>query len=87
VSEEGRLGLGRVSIVDSLGAVIMDDYVLPSEPIIDYVTRFSGLCAEDLDPKTTKHSLVSTKTAYLKLRYFIDSKCVIVGHGMFSVID
>ena len=51
---------------------MMDDYVLPSEPVMDYLTRFSGLTAEDLDPTASRHHLVTQRTAYLKLRYLID---------------
>ena len=62
--------------------VMTDDYVLPSEPVMDYLTRFSGLTAEDLDPATSRHNLVTSRTAYLKLRYLIDRGCVLVGHGL-----
>ena len=52
--------LARVSAVDSRsGDVIIDDYVLPSENILDYKTRFSGLTPEDLDPLTSPHHLVT----------------------------
>lgn len=62
--------------------VMTDDYVLPSEPVMDYLTRFSGLTPEDLDPAHSRHHLVTNRTAYLKLRYLIDRGCVLVGHGL-----
>src|SRR5690606_8231879 len=62
--------------------VLLDDYVLPVEPVADYLTRFSGLVPEDLNPNTSRHHLVSPKTALLKLKYFIDRGCVFVGHGL-----
>lgn len=50
VTKEGRQGLARVSVVDGRGygppaaaPVIMDDYVVQSEPVVDYLTRFSGI--------------------------------------------
>eukprot|EP01041_Mallomonas_annulata_P010277 gene10277-21444_t len=62
--------------------VIADDCVLPSEPVVDYVTRFSGLTEEDLTPSLSRFSIISHRTAYLKLRYLIDHGCIIVGHGL-----
>lgn len=49
--------------------MFVDDYVLPSERVMDYLTRFSGLTAMDLDPSSSRHHLVTPRTAYLKLRY------------------
>lgn len=49
-------------------SVFVDDYVLPSERVMDYLTRFSGLTALDLDPSSSRHHLVTPRTAYLKLR-------------------
>lgn len=83
VSKEGRQALARLSILDAReDIVMMDDYVLPSEPVMDYLTRFSGLTREDLDPSLCRHHLVSARTAYLKLRYLIDRGVVLVGHGL-----
>ena len=39
-----------------------------TEPIVDYLTQFSGIQPDDLDPKRTQRTLVSHKTAYKKLR-------------------
>ena len=82
VSDEGRQVLARISLLSEDGKVILDDYILPSEPIVDYVTRFSGLTAEDLDPQRSKHAVVDSRTAYLKLRYLLDKGCIFVGHGL-----
>jgi hypothetical protein len=62
--------------------IIADDYILPLEPVLDYVTRFSGITEEDLNHLSSKHSILTQRAAYLKLRYFIDAKCVFVGHGL-----
>lgn len=82
VSDEGRQVLARISLLNEEGSVMLDDYILPSEPIVDYVTRFSGLVADDLDPQLSKHALVDSRTAYLKLRYLMDKGCIFVGHGL-----
>lgn len=38
--------------------------------------------AGDLDPATSKHTLVPLKVAYKKLRLLVDLGCVFVGHGL-----
>lgn len=93
VAEEGRQVLARISLVEggTVGAgsaeqaacrVLVDDYIVPSEAIVDYVTRFSGIVAEDLQPGVSRHAVVTNRTAYLKLRFFVDRGCVFVGHGL-----
>ncbi|CAE7664457.1 PAN2, partial [Symbiodinium microadriaticum] len=98
VHDEGRQVVGRVSLLDGRRkegvkdsscqngreeqTLLLDDYVLPTEPVVDYVTRFSGLVEEDLNPATSRHAVVSDRTAYLKLRYYRDSGCIFVGHGL-----
>ena len=97
IKEEGRMLLARISIITDEGRnssdsgseteantyrLLVDDYILPSEPVIDYVTRFSGIIPEDLNPSQSRHAVVPYRTAYLKLRYFLDKGCVFVGHGL-----
>ena len=93
IKEEGRMLLARISIISDAGAsssgaesgsyrLLVDDYILPSEPVIDYVTRFSGIVPEDLNPSQSRHAVVPYRTAYLKLRFFLDKGCVFVGHGL-----
>lgn len=49
VTKQGRQALARVSVLDGRGVseatapVIMDDYVVQSEPVVDHLTRFSGI--------------------------------------------
>ena len=75
-------GPGSTMFNKNMMRIIADDYILPVEPVLDYVTRFSGITEEDLNPLTSKHSILTQRAAYLKLRYFIDAKCVFVGHGL-----
>lgn len=80
---ETRYAVGRISVIDCrTRAVILDDHVLPRERVVDYLTRFSGIVAEDLDPAKTPHNLISTRSAYLKLRYLMEQGCIFVGHGL-----
>ena len=80
-----QLRLARVSLLDCrnpMGECFLDDYCIPSEPVVDYLTRFSGLKPEDLDPAASRHHLVTLKQTYLKLRWLADNGAVFVGHGL-----
>ena len=78
--------LARISVIDgragSAGAVIFDDHVQPNEKVSDYLTRFSGIVEDDLNPKRSKHHLITSRAAYLKLRCLVDRGCIFVGHGL-----
>lgn len=83
IVRETRYAVARISVIDcDSGTVLIDDYVLPRERVVDYLTRFSGIVAEDLDPKQSNHHLISTRAAYLKLRYLMERGCIFVGHGL-----
>lgn len=45
-------------------------------------SELKQLVAGDLDPNTSKHTLVPLKVAYKKLRMLVDLGCVFVGHGL-----
>ncbi|BDA40432.1 probable PAN2-PAN3 deadenylation complex catalytic subunit pan2 [Coccomyxa sp. Obi] len=81
-----RLGLGRVSVVRGTGALsgqaCIDDYIRATEPIFDYLTKWSGLVPGDLDPALSPHHLTTHKAAYLKLRFLVDAGAIFVGHGL-----
>ncbi|KAK9843491.1 hypothetical protein WJX81_005692 [Elliptochloris bilobata] len=81
-----RLGLARVSVVrgagERAGEPCIDDYIQAVEPVHDYLTKWSGLVAGDLDPALSRRHLTTLKRAYLKLRYLVDAGCVLVGHGL-----
>lgn len=77
VVRETRHALARVSVIDCrTHKIIIDDYVVPKEPVVDYLTRFSGILCGDLDPKTSPHHLVTPRTAHLKLRFLME-RCVV----------
>ncbi|KAF8907850.1 hypothetical protein CPB84DRAFT_1767719 [Gymnopilus junonius] len=58
ITEDGK-ELTRVCLIDyTSGIVIYDQLVKPSKPIIDYLTRWSGITAEALAPVTTTLSQV-----------------------------
>ncbi|KAG5519468.1 hypothetical protein PMAC_002095 [Pneumocystis sp. 'macacae'] len=81
-----KLLLARVSAVRGNGELenvpFIDDYIVLNEPIIDYLTEFSGIKHGDLDPITSKYTLVPLKIAYKKLRLLVTLGCKFVGHGL-----
>jgi PAB-dependent poly(A)-specific ribonuclease subunit 2 len=73
VIREGRYAVGRISLLDcESGRELVDDRVIPREPVVDFLTRFSGITQSDLNPKTSRHHLISARSAYLKMRYLVD---------------
>ena len=64
----------------------IDDYIHISEPIVDYLTAYSGISPGDLTPASSPYTssgrLVSLKTAYKKLWLLLNLGCVFVGHGL-----
>jgi PAB-dependent poly(A)-specific ribonuclease subunit 2 len=78
--------LARVSVVrgsgEDEGEPFIDDYIATKEPIVDYLTRHSGIVHGDLDPRLSKHNLVSLKVAYKKLWILLNLGCKFLGHGL-----
>ncbi|KAL8635762.1 MAG: hypothetical protein Q9228_006782 [Teloschistes exilis] len=81
-----REGLARVSVLRAsgpcAGVPFIDDYVFIHEPVVDYVTKFSGMIADDLNPALSVHPLVPLKVAYKKLWILLNIGCIFVGHGL-----
>lgn len=83
-----RMALARVSVVRGYGELqgkaLIDDYVSVRESVVDYLTRFSGLCEGDLQSGRSRYTVCSLKSVYKKLRCLVDAGCVFVGHGLKS---
>lgn len=86
ITNPTRHGLGRVSVLrvggEDEGIPFIDDYITINERIVDYVTQYSGIEEGDLDPRRSKHALVSLKVAYKKLWLLLNLGCIFVGHGL-----
>lgn len=81
-----RLGLARVSVCRGAGTdtgiPFIDDYIAINEPVVDYLTAYSGISPGDLERSVSKHNLVSLKAAYKKLWILLNLGVVFVGHGL-----
>ncbi|KAL7275645.1 poly(A)-specific ribonuclease [Rhizina undulata] len=86
VVRPSRLGLARVSVLrgegEQEGVPFLDDYIVTKDPVVDYLTEFSGIHAGDLDPMRSRHALVPLKVAYKRLWLLLNLGCVFVGHGL-----
>ncbi|CAB4256147.1 similar to Saccharomyces cerevisiae YGR276C RNH70 3'-5' exoribonuclease [Maudiozyma barnettii] len=71
--------LTRVSILDFQNNVIYDELVKPDVEITDYLTRYSGITKEKLDPVTT-----TLKDVQHKIIKLISSKDILIGHSLQS---
>ena len=60
-----RLSLARVSVLRGSGRddslPFIDDYIVTYEPVVDYLTAFSGIEPGDLDLHLSKKALVPLK--------------------------
>lgn len=71
--------LTRISLVSWDGEVVMDELVKPDKPIINYVTQFSGITKEMIDP--VKTTIRDIQTRLLDL---LTPRTILVGHSLDS---
>jgi PAB-dependent poly(A)-specific ribonuclease subunit 2 len=81
-----RLGLARVSVLRGQGELegipFIDDYIATKEPVVDFLTEYSGIHPGDLDPVISRRALVSLKVAYKRMWILLNLGCTFVGHGL-----
>ncbi len=69
----------RVTVVNTKLQTIYETLVKPSNPILDYNSKFSGIKEGDLDRVTTTLSDVQTR-----LRTLFNDKTILIGHSLDS---
>lgn len=67
--------LARVSIVNEKGDIIMDKYVKPTQPVVDYRTKFSGITPEHLE---NAHSFAEVQAEVIRIK----TNRLVVGHAL-----
>ncbi|KAI9496551.1 hypothetical protein BDB00DRAFT_785622 [Zychaea mexicana] len=73
---EGK-ALARVTLVNEDGNTLLDEYVKPSEPILDYLTQYSGIT-----PEIMKKTTCSLRRAQKHVRKYVDHNVILIGHGL-----
>ncbi|KAJ5125091.1 uncharacterized protein N7515_008916 [Penicillium bovifimosum] len=79
ITEGGQSELTRISMVGWDGEVVLDELVKPPRPVINYLTRYSGITPEMLEPVTT--TLADIQQRLLTL---LTPRAVLVGHSLNS---
>ncbi|KAG0324932.1 hypothetical protein BG004_003339, partial [Podila humilis] len=69
--------LTRVSLISMTGDVILDELVLPENPILDYLTQYSGMTATRLRDVTTRLADVQKR-----VQQIVGYNTILVGHSL-----
>ncbi|KAL5483806.1 hypothetical protein EMCRGX_G020221 [Ephydatia muelleri] len=77
VSTSLGLELARVSVVDESLQCTYDSLVKPQSPVLDYLTRYSGITEETLREVTT--TLADVQQSLVEL---LPKKCILLGHSL-----
>ena len=77
VKTEVALELARVTIINENLDCIYDSLVKPDNPVIDYLTKYSGI-----DESMLKDVTTTLRDVHAKLREVLPSECILVGHSL-----
>jgi hypothetical protein len=64
-------------VLDESGETIYDTLVMPDNPIVDYLTQYSGMTAERLEGVTT-----TLKDVQAELKKLVSYDNILVGHSL-----
>ena len=79
LTKDNLYELARISIVNWDGEVVVDELVKPAHPVTNYLTQYSGITKEMLDPVTTTLSDIQKR-----LLSIITPRTILVGHSLNS---
>ncbi|KXG51930.1 Exonuclease, RNase T/DNA polymerase III [Penicillium griseofulvum] len=79
ITEGGQSELTRISMVGWDGEVVLDELVKPARPVINYLTRYSGITPEMLEPVTTTLGDIQQRLLTL-----LTPRAILVGHSLNS---
>ncbi|SCU99206.1 LANO_0F01134g1_1 [Lachancea nothofagi CBS 11611] len=84
-----KTALARISVLrgndgEDFGVPFIDDYVVNTNHIENYLTRYSGIEPGDLDPVTSTKTLAPRQMVYRKIWLLLQMGCVFVGHGLYN---
>lgn len=80
-ADSGKV-LARISVINFQNEVVYDSVVKPSEPITDYLTKYSGITPEMLADAT-----VTLEEVQKKLLETISTKDILIGHLLESDLN
>lgn len=76
-TERGELDVTRISLVDEALNVLLDEFVKPTEKIIDYLTPYSGITKEHLENVTT-----TLEDIHARLEEILPNDAILIGHSL-----
>ncbi|OQE36836.1 hypothetical protein PENCOP_c011G07273 [Penicillium coprophilum] len=82
LTEGGQSELARISMIGWDGEVVLDELVKPARPVIDYLTRYSGITPEMLEPVTTTLGDIQQRLLTL-----LTPRAILVGHSLNSDLN
>lgn len=81
-TEGDNFELARISIVNWDGEVVLDELVKPPRPVVDYLTAYSGMTAELLEPVTT-----TMEDIQKRLLDILTPRSILIGHSLNSDLN
>ncbi|CEG48864.1 small rna degrading nuclease 5-like [Plasmopara halstedii] len=69
--------LTRVTLIDADENILLDEYVRPKNPIVDYCTRYSGITCDIME--TTTMRLDDIQKQFLT---FVPAEAILIGHSI-----